>query len=102
MVPSGMGQFHCDRCGKGLLVDHDVRYEVRIEVKAGFDPPELTRDDLDRDWAAEIRKLLDSIEDEDATSLEEEVYVRRRYDLCPPCRAAWLADPFGGPPTASP
>jgi hypothetical protein len=95
-----MGQFHCDRCGKGLLVDAEVRYEVRIEVKAGFDPPELTSRDLERDWAAEIGKLLERIEAADPEELEEEVYAVRRYDLCPPCRAAWLADPFGA--TASP
>ena len=71
---------------------------MRIEVKAGFDPPELTRDDLERDWEAEIRKLLDGLEAKDAKTMEEEVYVKRRYDLCPPCRAAWLEDPFSVSP----
>ncbi len=42
-----MGAFHCDRCGKGLLVDADVRYEVRIEIKAGYDPMEVASKDLE-------------------------------------------------------
>jgi hypothetical protein len=90
-----MGQFHCDRCGKGLLVDEDVRYEVRIEVKAGFDPPELTRADLEKDHAEEIRKLLAAMEGMDPQELEEQVYCLRSYDLCAACRREWLADPLG-------
>lgn len=92
-----MGQFHCDRCGRGLLVDHDVRYEVRIEVKAGYDPPEITRGDLEKDWREEIRRLLAEMERRDPRELEEEVYCVRRFDLCPACRAAWLADPLAAP-----
>jgi len=91
-----MGRFHCDRCGRGLLTDHDVRYEVRIEVKAGYDPPELTKKDLERDYRASIRALIESLEDRAPVELEEEVYAVRRFDLCPPCRAAWLADPLCG------
>ena len=30
----------------------------------------------------------------DPKRLEEEVYAVRRYDLCPPCRESWFADPF--------
>ena len=89
-----MGQFHCDKCGRGLLVDHDVRYEVRIEVKAGFDPPEITRAEIEKDWAADIRRLIERMEGMDPKRLEEEVYAVRRYDLCPPCRESWFADPF--------
>ena len=89
-----MGAFHCDRCGRGLLVDHDVRYEVRIEVKAGYDPPEIMPKDLDRDWHAEIRKLLAEMEERDPRRLEEEVWQVLRFDLCPDCRRAWVEDPF--------
>jgi hypothetical protein len=89
-----MGAFHCDRCGRGLLVDHDVRYEVRIVVQAGFDPPELTREDLDRDYRAEIARLLEEMEGMDPRDLEDRVHQVLRFDLCPPCRTAWLADPL--------
>ena len=90
-----MGRFHCDRCGRGLLVDEEVRYEVRIEVRAGFDPPELTRRDLERDYRQEIRRLLEEMEGMDARALEEQVRLVREYDLCVRCREEWVADPLG-------
>ena len=35
----------CDRCGKSLLIDESVRYEVKIVVQAAYDPMELTAED---------------------------------------------------------
>lgn len=90
-----MGAFHCDRCGRGLLVDHDVRYEVRIVVQAGFDPPELTKGDMQVDYRAKIRRLLAAMEGMDPQELHDQVHQVLRFDLCPPCRAAWIADPLG-------
>lgn len=81
----------CDRCGKSLLVDEEIRYLARLEIAAAFDPPELMRADLDRDFDAEIRRLVRAMEAGDATAMAEEVAVVRRFDLCPPCRAAILA-----------
>ena len=43
-----MNGISCDRCDKSLLVDEDVRYEVRIVVQAAYDPMEITREDLER------------------------------------------------------
>ena len=81
----------CDRCGKSLLVDEEVRYLARVEVVAAYDPPELTKQDLERDFDAEIRRLVRAVEGRDARELEEEVAAVRRFDLCPPCRKAFLA-----------
>ena len=81
----------CDRCGKSLLVDEEVRYLARIEVVAAYDPPEITRRDLETDFDAELRRLVRAMEGRDAKSLEEEVAAIRRFDLCPPCRGAFLA-----------
>ncbi len=89
----------CDRCGKSLLIDEEVRYVLRLEIDAAWDPPELMKADLARDFDAELRRIVRSMEGRDATELEEEVAARRRFDLCPPCRGAILADPLGnGPP----
>ena len=93
----------CDRCGKSLLVDEEVRYLARIEVVAAWDPPEVTRRDLETDFDAELRRLVRSMEGRDAKSLEEEVAAIRRFDLCPPCRTAFLgtlpaSSPGGGAP----
>ncbi len=81
----------CDRCGKSLLVDEGIRYLARVEIAAAYDPPEITRADLDRDFDAEIRRLVRAMEEGDARAMTEEVAVVRRFDLCPPCRAALLA-----------
>jgi len=81
----------CDRCGKSLLVDEEIRYLARLEIAAAWDPPELMRADLDRDFDAEIRRLVRAMEAGDAKAMAEEVAVVRRFDLCPPCRAEILA-----------
>jgi hypothetical protein len=89
-----MGAMHglsCDRCGKSLLIDEEVRYLARVEVVAAYDPPELTRQDLERDFDAEIRRLVRAMEEGDAREMAEQVAAVRRFDLCPPCRAAFLA-----------
>lgn len=81
----------CDRCGGNLLVDEEVRYLARVEVVAAYDPPEMTRKDLEADFDAEIRRLVALMEREDAKTLTEQVSVVRRFDLCGPCRRAFLA-----------
>jgi len=81
----------CDRCGKSLLVEEEIRYLARVEIAAAYDPPELMRADLDRDFDAEIRRLVRAMEEGDAKEMTEQVAVVRRFDLCPPCRAALLA-----------
>jgi hypothetical protein len=81
----------CDRCGKSLLLEEETRYLVRVEVAAAWDPPELTRADLERDFDAEIRRLVRAMESADGRDLEERVAAVRRFDLCPPCRDAFVA-----------
>ena len=56
-----MFHFICDRCGKGLLLGEDLRYEVTIEIKSAYDPMEITRADLDKDFNNEIMGLLNRI-----------------------------------------
>ena len=80
----------CDRCAKSLLIDEEVRYLARVEVVAAYDPPELMRADLERDFDAEIRRLVRAMEAGDAKEMTEQVAVIRRFDLCPPCRKVFL------------
>ena len=89
----------CDRCGKNLLIDEKVRYTVRIEVFAAYDPMELTDDDLEQDHDAEIKRLLEKINGLDEKDLMDSVYRRIVLDLCPPCQKAYLQDPLGGAKT---
>ena len=85
----------CDRCGKTLLLDEDVRYTVRIEVTAAYDPMELTREDLARDHRREIEGLIENLARRDPAEVEESVYVLREYQVCPACRRAFLGNPLG-------
>lgn len=84
----------CDRCGKALLVGESVRYEVKIEVKAAYDPMEVTRDDLDQDLNAEIRRLIDRMKDMDPQVLEDQVYKAMTFDLCMACQKGFIANPL--------
>lgn len=85
----------CDRCGATLLLESDVRYQVRIEVLAAYDPMEITRADLERDLEGEMKQLLESMENMDPADLESQVYRRFEFDLCPHCQREYLRDPLG-------
>ena len=89
-----MLHFVCDLCGKGLLIDEDVRYEVTIEVKSAYDPMEITKEDLKKDFSAEIKHLLDKIKDRSAEELQDEVYKLFKFDLCLSCQKKLLKSPL--------
>lgn len=90
-----MNGIECDRCGKGLLLDSDVRYIVTVEVKAAYDPMEITRDDLKRDFEAEMRRLLARMEKISEEEAQEQVYKKFTFDLCPDCRKRYIRNPLG-------
>lgn len=92
-----MAGFCCDVCGKPLLVDSDVRYVVKIEVFAAYDPLELTAEDLKEDHLGELRELSRRLGERDPKELEEEVYKRFQFDLCPACQKRYLKNPLPGP-----
>ena len=89
-----MIHFTCDMCGKPLLTDEDVRYVVKIEVYAAYDPMEVTEDELDEDHLGEMSELIEHMEDMDPEELEDQVYRNFRYDLCPTCHRRYLRDPL--------
>ena len=93
-----MNHLICDRCGGNLLIGEAVRYEVRIEVKAAYDPLELTSDDLRGDLRAEMRRLIARMGEADPVELENAVYQVLDRDLCMACRKTRVADPLGRSP----
>lgn len=90
-----MSGFVCDRCGKPLLVEEDVRYVLKLEVMAAYDPMELTSEDLAVDRREEIADLIAQLRKLDPQELEDSVYKKLTFDLCPVCRRQWLKDPLG-------
>ena len=85
----------CDRCGVSLLIEESVRYILKIELSAAYDPLELTRDDLLQDFDGEYRSILRQISASSAEALGEQVHAVRSYDLCGRCHTSYLQDPFG-------
>jgi hypothetical protein len=89
-----MDGISCDACGKGLLIDEEVRYTVRIEVVAAYDPLEINRDDLKRDLKAEMEALIEQMKDMSREEARDQVYREFRFDLCPPCQKEYLKGPL--------
>jgi hypothetical protein len=86
----------CDVCGAALLADEDVRYILRIQGFAAYDPLEITKADLDRDLDGELRAILDGLERKNPEEAQDEVYRSFHFDLCPACWRRYLKDPLAG------
>ena len=89
-----MDRLTCDRCGNGLLLDAPVRYEVRIEVKAAYDPLELMREDL-ANVEDELKRLIERLKDYPAEKAQDEIHRVLQFDLCATCQRAYLKSPLG-------
>jgi hypothetical protein len=87
----------CDLCGKALLTDEAVRYQVRIQVYAAYDPLEITPDDLSRDRRDEIRTLLRQLAHADPQEVEDSVYKELHFDLCMACQRRYIRSPLPRP-----
>lgn len=90
-----MIQYSCDRCKRVLDSGDELRYVVRIEIEAKFDGLEVEPDD-DRDNLLELHEVLERLEEsDDAASVDEDVYRRKRFDLCPECYRKYVKNPLG-------
>jgi hypothetical protein len=85
-----MNHTTCDSCGRDLLTDSEVRYEVRIEVKAAYDPLEVSAEDLAKDYRTEIAKVLRQLEGISTTEAQNQVYRVFNFDLCPDCQRRYI------------
>lgn len=90
-----MNRRTCDWCGKELLADSEVRYEVKIEVRAAYDPLNITEEDLRRDFRAEIAKALQQLEGVSVAEAQNQVYRMFHFDLCPACQRKYVRNPLG-------
>ena len=83
----------CDRCAAELEPGRGELYVVRIEAVADPTPPNLTKDDLSRDTAGEIERLLDSMRGLSSQEALDQVYRRLTLHLCNACYQKWIEDP---------
>ncbi|MGQ9574290.1 MAG: hypothetical protein ACUVUC_03160 [Thermoguttaceae bacterium] len=89
-----MIHYTCDLCKRELDPAEDLRYVVKIEIYAAFDPV-VTEDEGDRDHLGEIQDLLERLEQTEPDQISEDVYQRLRFDLCPECRRRFSKNPLG-------
>ena len=89
-----MVHFTCDLCGKDLTASGDPRFVVKIAAYAGFDPTEITEDDLDDDHMEAVAEILQRDEGLSSEELDAQLYKGFRYDLCPACHERFIKDPL--------
>ena len=87
-----MIRYSCDICKRNLDPE-DLRYVVKVEVYAAFDP--IVVEDDDRDHLEEIQDILQRLEDDESEQIGDDVYEQMRFDLCPECRKRFLKNPLG-------
>jgi hypothetical protein len=94
-----MNHATCDSCGRQLLTNSDVRYEVSIQVKAAYDPMEVSAEDLEKDYRAEIAKVLrqlGQLEGLSAAEAQNQVYRAFDFDLCAACQRRYIRSLLSG------
>jgi hypothetical protein len=92
-----MIHYTCDACKRELDPKEDLRYVVRIEIAAAFDPVVDDEED-DRDHLQEIQDLLEHLQDAQSSQLGDDVYQELRFDLCPECRKRYAKNPLARKP----
>jgi len=90
-----MIHYSCDLCKREMDPDEDLRYVVKMEIYAAFDPMVGEEQDDDRDHLREIQDILERMEQSDADHVGEDVYQQLSFDLCPECRKKFLRNPLG-------
>ena len=90
-----MIRYSCDLCKRELDPQDDLRYVVKIEVYAAFDPAATDGEEDDRDHLEEIQDILERMEDSASDQIGDDVYQQLRFDLCPECRRKFIKNPLG-------
>ena len=93
-----MVHYSCDLCKRPLDPQDDLRYVVKLEVYAAFDPMEVEDSDTDNDNLQNLSALLARLDDARSPDVGEAVYQQLRFDLCPECRKRILKNTLGRKP----
>lgn len=89
-----MIRYSCDLCKRALDPEEDLRYVVKMEICAAFDPV-CVDEDNDRDHLQEIQDILECLEDTENDQISDDVCQQLRFDLCPECRRKFVKNPLG-------
>jgi hypothetical protein len=85
--------YRCDGCGREMA-KNDLRYQVKIDVRAAFDEVTVSLMDLVRDHRSEMLALIERLKNKEPDEIEETVYKGYTFDLCPRCHRAYTHDPL--------
>ncbi len=89
-----MIHYSCDRCKREINTDLDLRYIVRLEIELADDHlAQETVDDVDH--LQDLEELLESNDEYCGAMLGDELYQRKRYDLCADCYRQFMKNPLG-------
>ncbi|MFP4380313.1 MAG: hypothetical protein ACLFUS_07405 [Candidatus Sumerlaeia bacterium] len=75
----------CESCGK-TIEKPEVAFRLKIDMFADPTPPEITLEDMDRDFSAELRELVEGMDALDHKEAEDEVFESYLFTLCSKCR----------------
>lgn len=93
-----MIHYTCDLCKRQMDPKEDLRYVIKIEIAAAFDPAVDDAEEDDRDHLEEIQDLLEDLRNSPSSDIGEDVYQELRFDLCPKCRKQYIKNPLGRQP----
>ena len=89
-----MIHFTCDRCKRVIDAEQELRYVVRMEIEAVMDPIHEGEPQDDRDHLLEIDEILERVDASESDVIDDDIYQKRRYDLCPQCYRKFVANPL--------
>src|SRR5262245_3174496 len=75
-----MIHYSCDLCKRPLDPDDDLRYVLKMEVYAAFDPLEMDDGDADRDNLQELHEIMERMDDAASDEIGDDVYQNLRFD----------------------
>jgi hypothetical protein len=90
-----MIHYSCDLCKRPLDPENELRYVVKLEVYAAFDPLAVDDSEDDRDNLQDLHEVLERMDDLDDDQIGDDVYQQLRFDLCPECRKKFVKNPLG-------
>ncbi len=86
----------CSKCGQ-TIGEGAIKWNLSIKLWADEVGYLLGSHRTDKDIESEIKKLLQKIQDMDATNLEEQVYQEFQFELCRDCRDLFIKNPLSIP-----
>ncbi len=90
-----MIHYSCDRCKRIINPEEELRYVVKLEVEAAMEPLDVDEFEDDRDHLTEVQEILERLEDSYSDLVSDDLYQRRRFDLCAECYRRFIKAPLG-------